>query len=102
MTLLSWSTTFCLLATAEWLLRRPLLPPLSNIEVVASMAIFFIAVYFGLVHRGRYLAIVSEFKGETLRHRRMGAFALASYVVFLYVFFIYVAIQRGRALGLKV
>ena len=102
MTLLSWSTAFCLLSTAEWLLRRPLLPSLSNTGVVASMVVLFIATYFIFVHRGRYLAIVNEFKGETARHRRMGAFALASYVVFLYVFFLYVAIQRGKALGLKV
>ena len=100
MTLLTWSTTFCLLSTTEWLLRRRLLRPLSDIEAVASGVVFFIAIYFIFVHRGRYLTIVKEFKDETARHRKMGAFALTSYVVFLYVFIFYVAIQRGRTLGL--
>ena len=102
MTLITWWTAFTAFAAVEWRLGRALLPPLSKIGVLTSAALFAVPLYFVFVRRDRFLGIVRQFTNETKRQKLLGAIAVVSYIIALYLTFVYVVIQRGRALGLTV
>ena len=70
-----------LLFLGEWLFRRALLPPTSNVQALCAAGLLAFPQYFLLLHRCRSEEIAKRFQGESTRRRIIGGTIVAIYAL---------------------